>query len=215
MAYTVEDHLNALEAMAGRLKLDTEPVVLAGHSTGAVLALEWAAARPDFFRAVVLMSLPAYRSPAEARRCIASLSPLARATVMWPPVGKRICEGMCASRPFWRAVMPLLAPGVPADIARDYVLHDWRSYNGTLQNVLVHHHIAAAAARLAGAQVPVRLLHGGRDRAAPLTAVRALARQHGWSLSVCRGAGHHLLIDEPDTCAAALRPWLLAVRQRL
>lgn len=123
-AYTVADHLAALEETLNELVTVPEPVVLAGHSTGAMLALEWAAARPERFAGVLLVSLPAYRSVEEARQHISSLSPLAWATVAKPHWGETICGVMCAWRPFWRRVVPLLTRGVPADIARDDGLHN-------------------------------------------------------------------------------------------
>ena len=43
-AYSVTDHLQALPATLDGLGI-TEPLVLTGHSTGAMLALEWAAAQ--------------------------------------------------------------------------------------------------------------------------------------------------------------------------
>lgn len=118
LAYTVADHVAALDATLDALALGPEPVMLAGHSTGALVALAWAAARPDRFRAVGAIALPAYRSAAEARACIARLSPLTWATVRHPNLGKLICRVMCAGRPLWQAAMPLLMPTTPSDIAR-------------------------------------------------------------------------------------------------
>lgn len=204
-AYSVAEHLAALDAALARLGLERERPLLAGHSTGAALALEWAAARPDCFRGVVLISLPAYRSAAEARASIARLSPLAWATVERPQIGEILCGVMCAWRPFWRRVMPLVMPAVPPDIARDYVLHDWVSYSGTLRNVLVDHRLAPAAARLAATSLPVALLHGERDRVAPIDAVRELADRRRWSLRVLAGADHHLPVRRPAACARLLR----------
>ncbi|MDQ3702376.1 MAG: alpha/beta hydrolase [Chloroflexota bacterium] len=205
IAYSVADHLAALDAMLDRLDLGDAPVVLGGQSAGAALALEWAAARPERFRAVALMALPAYRSAAEARACIASLGPLAWATVAQPGIGELICGVMCAGRPLWRTLMPVLMPGVPADIAREMVLHDWMSYSGTLTNVLIDHRLTDAAARLAGSGVPVRLLHGSADKTAPLSAVQGLAATYAWPLTVLPGAGHRVVFDHPGACAALLR----------
>jgi pimeloyl-ACP methyl ester carboxylesterase len=204
VASTVAGHIAALTATLDALGV-TEPVLLTGHSTGAVLALEWAAARPDRFRAVLPASLPAYRTPAEARACISSLSPLAWATVARPRWGELICGVMCAWRPFWQRVVPLLIPNVPADIARDYVLHNWTAYSTTLQNVLIDHRVEPAATTLAATGLPVHLLHGGRDTVAPLAAVHELAGRHGWSVSVLPEQGHHLPIRRPRAYARLLR----------
>jgi len=68
--------------------------VQAGHSTAAALALEWAAARPERFRAVLRMSLAAHRSATETRDSIPSFSALAWASVVSPRVGKLTCGVM-------------------------------------------------------------------------------------------------------------------------
>jgi pimeloyl-ACP methyl ester carboxylesterase len=203
-AYTVQDHLAALMATLDRLDI-AGPILLAGHSTGAVLALEWAAADPERVAGAALLSLPAYRSAEEARACIASLSLLAWATVTKPHLGEVICGMMCAWRPLWQRVVPLLARRVPRDIARDYVLHHWTSYSNTLQNVLIEHRVMPAAARLAASGTPVRLLHGDRDTVAPLGGVRELAALGRWPLRVVDGGDHHLPVRHPATCAAFLR----------
>lgn len=202
-AYTIADHIAALTTTLDKLGV-AGSVVLAGHSTGAMLALEWAAAYPERFAGVLLVSLPAYRSPAEARACIGSLSPLAWATVAKPHWGETICGVMCAWRPFWRRVIPLLTPGVPADIARDYVLHNWTSYSSTLQNVIIDHRAGPAAAALATTGVPVRLLHGGQDTIAPIAAVREMADRYRWVLTVVPDGEHHLPVRRAGACAAAL-----------
>ena len=203
VAYSLADHLTALDALLDRVIPGDEPVVLGGTSLGAVLALEWAAARPGRFLGVALIALPAYRTNAEARACVAALSPLAWATVHRPDVGEIICGIMCAGRPLWRALMPLLTPSTPADIARDFVLHDWASYYGTLCNVLLNHRVHPTATRLAEAGAPVRLLHGDGDRTAPVDAARALAVDCGWPLTVL-AAGHRLPLEAPAACAAML-----------
>lgn len=204
VAYGVTDHLHALDAMLNRLVPANEPVILGGTSGGAVLAMEWAAARPDRFRGLALSALPAYRSTAEAKAAIATVGVLARATVSRGHLGELLCGIMCAGRPVWRALMPLVMPGVPTDIARDMVLHTWVSYSNTVQNVLVQHRVAPAAARLVEHGVPVRLLHGGRDREAPVAAVRELATACGWPLTILAPYGHRLPLDAPAACAAEL-----------
>lgn len=213
VVYGVADHLAALDSALDSLELEGEPAILAGHSLGAILALEWAAARPERFRAVGLVSLPAYRSAGEAREHIAALSPLARATVAQPTAGMLICGLMCAGRPLWGALMPFIRPDLPPEVARDAVLHNWTSYSRTLENVIVEHRLEPAAARLAEAGLPVRLLHGDRDREAPLEAIRDLAERLGWPLTVLDGRTHALPLEAPDACAATLRALLESIDQ--
>jgi len=203
-AYSVADHLAALDAALARIAGD-QPVHLVGHSTGAVLALEWAASRPARFETLSLFSLPVYCSADEARERIAALSWLAWASVARPEVGALICEVMCRARPLWRALVPFFTPGVPRDISRDYVLHNWASYSGTLTNVLIEHRIEPAARAVAAAGVALQLFHGGCDLVAPVANLQSLARRYGWPLHLLREADHYLPVLHPAACARVLR----------
>lgn len=203
--YTLDDHLAALARFLDLHVAPSQPVLLAGHSTGAVLALAWAARSPMRFRGLVLISLPIFTTPAVARQAIAHISPLAWATVARPRLGRLICTAMCHTRPVWSALLPLLTPHTPADIARDAVLHTWPSYSQTLRNVLIAQHVDEDAARVAAAGMPVRLLHGTADRAAPPEAARRLAARWHWPLQRLAGRTHQLLVIAPDACAALLQ----------
>ena len=116
----------------------------------------------------------------------------------------------CPGRPSpaWRAVIPVLMPGLPPDVARDGVLHDWTSYRGNLQNVVLDHRVQPAAARLARSGMSVRLIHGGRDEQAPLATPRELAEHCRWPLTVRPDATHGLPLEAPDVCAGVLRALL-------
>ncbi len=100
--------------------------------------------------------------------------------------------------------MPWLMPGLPPDVARDGVLHNWTSYRGTLENVIVHHRAEPAATRLAKLGVPVRLIHGERDDQAPIETTRDLAIRVGWRLTLVPGRTHSLPLEAPDVCADVL-----------
>ncbi len=205
IGYTVDDHLDALDATLQAEGLENESLLLAGHSLGTILSLAWAARHPRRFGGLVLIGLPCYRSPAEARRHVAGLGPLAYATVARPKLGARICALMCFGRPFWRLVAPALMPDLPPDVARDGVLHIWESYSRTLNHGIVDVDVRALAGRVAATGLPTRLLHGDLDREAPPRGVAELARSTGWPLDVVRGASHGLPIERPRACAEAIR----------
>ncbi len=205
IGYTIDDHLDALDATLQAEGLEHESLLLAGHSLGTILSLAWAARHPRRFRGLALFGLPCYRSSEEARRHVAGLGPLAYATVARPKLGARICALMCFGRPFWRLVAPALMPHIPADVARDGVLHTWESYNGTLRHGILDLDVPALAARVAATGLATRLLHGDLDREAPLHGVAELAGSTSWPLDVVRGASHGLPIERPHACAKAIR----------
>lgn len=201
-AYTVDDHLAALAGWRAGAGLAGTPLVLVGHSLGALLALAWAHRTP-LVVGVVAVALPVYRDPAEARRRLARLSLLHRLTLGVGPVARVICEAMCASRPLWRLLVPLVVRRVPPVVARDGVLHTWRSLSGTLEHCIfgtTFEHVLEQAAGL-----PARFVHGEADDTAPIAAVRELvAALPAASLLAVPGAGHDVPLSHPTLVAEAI-----------
>lgn len=202
--YTPKEHLDSLERAIERT-IPGRAIVLGGHSLGAILALAWAARRPRMFASLLLMGLPVFQSAAEARSHIVALSPLARIAIGHSRLGAALTAIMCRTRPFWRGVAPLLGGGFPSDVARDWVLHDWRSYGGTLDRCVFGVRLDQMADRVARQGVLVRVLHGDADREAPIDAVRTLTQRLAWRLTVVEGAGHFLPITHPARCVELIR----------
>lgn len=201
--YSVDDHLAALEAMLAEHGLRQGPLDIAGHSLGAILAAELAARNLGRVRRLALVSLPYFRSETEARDHVARMGILARLTVAGHPLARLLCRGMCALRPALRSLAPRVAPHVPADVARDALMHDFTSYSRSLRSVIVDHRPDAALRKLAGG--PVLLLHGGADRSAPLENVRTLVRSvPEWGLEVVASGGHYLPLERPGRVAQLL-----------
>lgn len=208
--YTLDDHLDALDALVASEALERREIVLGGHSLGAVMALAWARRHPDWFARVVLLGLPCYRSPGEARRHAATLGPLAYATVAKPRLGELMCALMCLSRPLWWLVAPRLAPQFPPDVARDWVLHTWESYSRTLNRCILDLDVAKLASEVAKRNSAVHLLHGHADREVPLETLEGLARTLRWSLTMVPDASHFLPLEQPRLCAAAIESRVVA-----
>jgi pimeloyl-ACP methyl ester carboxylesterase len=201
--YSLDDHLDALEALIRERGIAGGPLDIAGHSMGAILAAELAARNPERVRRVALVSLPYFRSADEAKAWIGNLGVLARLTALGHWAAGAACALMCATRPVLSFLAPHFAPHVPAAVARDAVLHNFASYSRSLQRVVIHHRPDRALAALAGR--PVLLVHGDQDRSAPLDNVRILAAGFpAWRLEVVSGADHHLPIDRPEPVARLL-----------
>lgn len=203
LAYTVDDHVAALQAWRVAAGLVGEPLVVVGHSLGALLALEWAARAPAV-RGAIAINLPVYRDPRQARRQLAQLSPLHRLTLMSRPLAHAACALMCATRPLARALAPLFAPQFPADVARDGALHTWPSLSGTLERCVFA--TTFAHVRELAAASPLALLHGGADETAPVQVVRELATglPRARLLEVA-GGGHDLPLSHPEQVGRIIR----------
>ncbi len=206
LAYTVDDHLAALDDWRAAAGLRDTPLVLVGHSLGALLALAWAARAPLVVGAV-LVGLPVYRDPAEARRRMARLSLLHRLTLTSRPLARAACAAMCRFRPLWRLLVPLVVRGVPSAVARDGVLHTWRSLSGTLEHCIFGTTFEHARQQASG--LPLRLVHGEADDTASIATVRALAADLPLAalLSV-PGGRHDVPLSHPALVSEAVGQFL-------
>jgi len=195
--YTVERHVEALRrVLRGRGAL-----TLVGHSLGAILSLAYAARYPLEVRSLVLLGLPYFGSVAAARehfglmpyphRWVYTNIALAAVTCV---VTRRVCGRL----------LPALLTDIPTDVAEDLVQHTWRSSTSSLWEAVYRYDVAHDADHL-DPNLPVRCIHGDRDRTAPLTGVHRLsAGRVTWSVDVLRGVDHHPLLRDPAHCLGVI-----------
>ena len=207
VSYGVHDHLSAILNLLERRGLAAGPLDVAGHSMGAILAAELAVRLGHRARRIALVSLPYFRSEVEAKQAIGTLGVLARLTVLDHWAAGTVCAAMCALRPQLRWLAPHFARHVPADVARDTVMHNYASYSRSLREVIVRHRLEPALERLADRDI--LLIHGDADRSAPIEHIRPLtARFPHWRLETVPGADHALPIVRAGTVARLLEIFL-------
>jgi len=204
-AFGLAPHLEALDRMADTLGLDAGRLIVAGHSLGGLLALEWAARQPERIERVVTWGAPLYRNPAEARRHIEALGSMARLFALEGPRARRACAWMCEHRRAASWVAVLLHPELPVAIARQGVRHTWPAYLGGMNGVILRGGWEDAVHRLDAAGIPIVLAAGRRDR----VPVAGLAEELGERYPCVRvlghpGAGHDLPLTDPDWCVRTL-----------
>ena len=149
--------------------------------------------------------LPVFADEATARRHVGRLGLLARLTAQGNPLARTLCIAMCRLRPLATAIAPLVIRDLRPSIAADGALHTWASYHRTLERVVLAHRVLDD---LRSAELPVILLHGERDRAAPFQQVRALVDELQATgvvaeLHVVDG-DHHLAVRCPSVVAQGL-----------
>lgn len=196
--YGVDAHVAALCEVLDAL--DVESMVVVGHSTGCVLALALARARPAQVERVVAIAPVVYEDPPQARAHLESMGAMVRLFSMPGPLPRRLCRWMCAHRRAagWLAV--LLRPDLPCLIAKDGVQHTWRSYVGTLEGVIIQ---SASATWLAEIAAPVQLVVGRRDSAMPIEALKVRCSDTA-TLTTLDG-GHDLPLRASAACRAIIR----------
>ncbi len=160
--FSLEAHLDALDVMLDTLGVAQGPLVVVGHSMGAVLALHWAARRRCVQR-VVAFSAPLYESEGEARRHISRMGPLEKFFALESPLAHWTCSTMCALRPAAQWLAVAISPAWPVQIARQGVLHTWPAYLGGMNGILLRPGWREAIEALSAREVPIVLANGADD----------------------------------------------------
>lgn len=203
--FSLDAHLEALDAMLAGLGLESCPLVVAGHSMGGLLALHWAARRAPQVEAVVTLSTPLFASSEDARRRLNTMMPGLAWIGMPGWVSRTICTQLCTRRPrlaSWLYV--LTAPRIPASLSHQLSAHTWDSYLPVMQQVVLDRAGWQRSLRvLDDAGVPVIYASGARDALAPPDDAQRHADTH---VTVRRHptADHFLPLEHPDWCVALL-----------
>ena len=174
--YTLEDHLGALRRTLVA-EGATRRVTFVAHSFGAVLAAHYAARHPEEVERLVLLGTPVFRDEREARARIREVSAMNGLFTLHPLLAREACKLHEATlSPLLERLVTRLFRDTPPEVVRSGLRHTWRSFNGSLRNVLLTRPVAAPLAR-AGPKVV--FVHGRRDDVTPLPRLEELAAAIG------------------------------------
>jgi proline iminopeptidase len=225
-ALTLQGHLDEVSALADRFSPD-DPVIIIGHSWGAMLGSAWIGRNPGRAAGAVLIEpgfLSAAQSDAFARR-------MKRLLLTPTMLGRAVVTGFRARH----------VRGPDADAARDYLV-------GTMVGAFANHpdtpyhcpgeafdspswRYGARAGQAVQAQAsredldslgrpgayggPVLLMAGACDTwIGPDLQRENLMRFPAGTLAVIEGAGHDVIDDQPDAALTRIAAFLAPLRQR-
>jgi pimeloyl-ACP methyl ester carboxylesterase len=199
--------LTSIEALADWLSalldgLEGEPVCLVGHSMGALICLQAAAKLGDR---------------------IAGLSLLGAAPAM--PVHPALLDAAAADQLLARELIADWGHGPIGRIGGNAAPGGWltghavalltRAPQGVLhQDLMACNSFEGALSAAARVACPTLVIAGSEDRMTPAKAGAALAEAlPGAELTILPGAGHMMMVEQPDETLDALIAWLGRVRR--
>jgi pimeloyl-ACP methyl ester carboxylesterase len=205
--FSLAAQLDALDAMAVELHLDSRRLVVAGHSMGGLLAWHWAARRASQVDAVVTWCTPLFGSRGEARRRLNAKAPGLAWIGLPGPVSRTICTQLCTRRPrLTQWLYVLVYPLVPVPLARQLTQHTWASYAPAMKQIVLDERRWRESLRTLGqAGVPVVHASGARDVLAPPDVVPELDEgARALTTAVHPTADHLLPLDHAQWCVELL-----------
>ncbi len=177
------------EGLAGR------PHTLVGHSLGAIVSLEYAAAWPEDVPRLVLFNLPRYDSPGQAHQVFWQGSPNYRKLLGEHSIGENFAQLKRTGLDLFMRYLLRFPFAVYADCRKFTV----RSLTSTIWHCLLHYSVDGALSRLR--PLPVLLVHGQRDQVAPIENVRPLPGMFPFMRLVeVAESGHHVFLTHTRRC---------------
>ena len=170
--YTLDDHLTALHEAMQRNGA-TSGVTIVGHSFGALLAMQYAAAYPEEVDQLFLLGTPLFADDAEARLRLEAMGGFARIYARHPRWTRLVCGIHDVTRAVLRPIVRLKRD-VPRPVAEDALLHTWHSLNGTVRGVILP---TRAEAILPRVRARITFVHGRSDVVSTLERVHHVARR--------------------------------------
>ena len=199
----------SLDAVVDQVKplLDAhQPVVLLGHSMGAIVALALAARHPGAVRAVGIIGIPVYESRADALGFLRGRRRGVDGLLRSDRMSHNACRALYRTRWAWSTAASAGAAPYPGSYLRAAFDHSQAAHSGSLDGIVFSGRVPGVAAAVTA---PVEMLHPGGDRVAPLDRARDLGHAHGWHIATVPGAHHQLPILRPKVTARWVRARLL------
>lgn len=199
--YSYSDHITAVQGLLNELGL--KEFTLVGHSMGALLALRLATKTQLKIQKLILVNMPYYENPIVAREAITHNSLVWR-VILYGKSSHFICSLWCSRlRLFSKHLAPIYLSYLPKEAAQDSLLHTWKSYDGSLRNIIEHQTVKRDLESLS---IPVEVMYGSNDPSYIdfMRLKETLTISPNCKLEVVDNAGHHVPITNPEKLISLL-----------
>ncbi len=197
--YSVEQHVSKIEDVIKKAKKDNSHSVVVGHSMGTFLALNFAIAYPEQVEKLILINAPMKTDEESLKKAIGEASSQLMVTMTFSKTwGKLVCKLHelipSASYPLIR----ILEPDLPPAVAKAAGQHNYNSYSGSFENILLKQNFYELLAKIPN--IPVLILASNRDEYTKEKALERLPQRDTVKLVVING-NHNVLLKDPDRIA--------------
>ena len=205
-AFSIDDHLDALDQLADRTGLFLRRWTIGAHSMGSALALRWAERHADRVDRIVCWGAPIYASPDAALTRISG-SAMTRLFVLDTGWAEHVCAVSCRHRTAAGWLTAAFEPALPVPIARSVPRHTWAAYRDAMRHFVIEADWQDRLTRLDNSSATVDLVWGANDRVGDSDFARTLTSVNAkTTVRLIPGADHHLPVTHPELCRNPLAP---------
>ena len=205
-AFSIDDHLDALDQLAERTGLFERRWTIGAHSMGSALALRWAERHAHRIDRVVCWGAPLYPS-ADAALAHISGSAMARLFVLDTGWAEQVCAVSCRHRTAAGWFTAAFEPTLPVPIARSVALHTWPAYRDAMRHFVLEADWQGHLSCLDDSDTAVDLVWGIDDAVGDSNfAISLASATSNTTVTLVPGADHHLPLTDPELCRDHLDP---------
>jgi pimeloyl-ACP methyl ester carboxylesterase len=201
--YSVEIFRESIRNLILEKQLDQDPIIIIGHSLGAIIALEYAAAYGENVDRLLLFSLLSHRDEEAAHSLFFQGSPSYRNLL----VSNTLQDNFSQIKGTGLNMSLLYLSKIPISVLIDSRKFTFRSLTSTLENCLLKYRTDQVFSRIKN--IPIKAIHGGQDQVSPLKSILQLCDSvSSISLKIIENSGHHILLTHTDICLQEIQQFI-------
>lgn len=178
------------------------PTHVVGHSMGGMVALGTERALPGQFKAIGIVGLPVFADARDGKSHQELRGRRFQIYMRTHGFSHYGCDIVHRTRAGWMPLAHHFAPRQPRSILNSVFDHSREAHLIGLTGIAFGGHIPTLAR---GVHTPVYMLHGLRDRTAPLDRAKKIADEFGWDLETAERANHQVIVERPLLVADWIR----------
>ena len=210
-SYSVAEHLGFIERTIDQAIGGTQKFFLIGHSMGTFLALDYAALFPERIKGIILIDPPVATAENSLEDDLRASTSAIMLTMTFSKFwGKAACR---LHELFPLLMYPIIRMGdsdLPPRVAKDALKHNWESFSGSLQHVLVEQNFEKLIENVG--PLPILILGGVDDAHMKRKRLeKILSSRSNVELKWVKGR-HNFLLKHPEDALNAIQPFIRANR---